>query len=374
MSSDREAIDAGPRAARLRGDEEAWAAIAEFTKGPPDHRKPDAERFSTHGFCGLNVPRRYGGAFLSYRTIAEIVVALAAYDPRLADVARRQVEALEFVRRSGTPSQQRTIFERALNGRRFAGMDLADPNAGEEGLRLSQGLITGTLRLTSTEDLAQTFLLPLSYQEGHLVRIVLDRDTPGVTLEERRQGDDIESDRVRRLALHQVSITADRIIDASGERAGVPPAIRDLLHAAIDTGTARKIIADILALMRRQTKPEVSGERSIDEILALPEAAELHVRLHTAEAVLSRAGQAVDAWLKDETASRAHDALVASYEARVLATEAWDAATRAMSDLAERQWDAPRHRLGGGRLTPSRLVTIGLHTVHGTDTSHALPA
>ena len=96
------------------------------------------------------------------------------------------------------------------------------------------------------------------------------------------------------------------------------------------SSTRRSTRASPIARSRRQSPscattpgpgPTAARTRHPTTPSTLREIADLKVRLHAAEAVLARAGRAIDAGLADETAATAATASIAVAEAKVLTTE-----------------------------------------------------
>ena len=96
-----------------------------------ERRLPVAElnAFSQSGLWGISVPKAYGGAEVSYRTIAEVIKTIAAADPSLAQLPQNHLVIVDHIRLDGTDEQKRHFFGLVLDGVRFgnAFSELNDP-------------------------------------------------------------------------------------------------------------------------------------------------------------------------------------------------------------------------------------------------------
>ena len=132
MSTDlREApvFDLHPHAHRIASDAEAieiaQTLAAEFAVEAADRdrerRLPAAEldRFSGSGLWGITVPKTYGGAEVSFATLAEVIAIISAADPSIGQIPQNHLAALDVIRVTGSEAQKRLWFGRVLQGYRL---------------------------------------------------------------------------------------------------------------------------------------------------------------------------------------------------------------------------------------------------------------
>lgn len=113
----------------IRDDAEAIAVAerlaAQFAKGAA-HR--DRERiwplaqldaFSQSGLWSLNVPKRFGGPDLSYRTIVKVIDIISAADPSLGQIPQNHIGVVAAIRTTSDEAQQALLFKQVLEGTRF---------------------------------------------------------------------------------------------------------------------------------------------------------------------------------------------------------------------------------------------------------------
>jgi alkylation response protein AidB-like acyl-CoA dehydrogenase len=113
-------------------------------------------------------------------------------------------------------------------------------------------------------------------------------------------------------------------------------AVSQLIQAAIDAGIARGAIEETISFVRHRSRPWIdSGQQhASDDVFSIAAIGDLQVRLHAAEALLERAGRAVDAILDRPTADSVAATSVAVSEAKILTTEIAILATNKLHELA----------------------------------------
>lgn len=99
----------------------------------------EIEAYTASGLGGITVPREYGGADVSYVTLAKIFEILCAADPALGQIPQNHFGVLAVIREYGTPEQKTRIYRDILNGYRIG-------NAGPE--RGTKTINVGTTRLS----------------------------------------------------------------------------------------------------------------------------------------------------------------------------------------------------------------------------------
>src|ERR1700677_50761 len=118
--------DLEPQAHVIRSDAEAIeiarALAAEFAgeaaKRDRERILPAAEldRFSKSGLWGITVPKAYGGAGVSFATLAEVIKLISAADPSIGQIPQNHLAALDAIRFAGSDVQKKLWFGRGLRG------------------------------------------------------------------------------------------------------------------------------------------------------------------------------------------------------------------------------------------------------------------
>ena len=113
ITSDAEAIEAAHRLA------------AEFAREASardrERRLPvdELNAFSQSGLWAITVPKEYGGAGVSWRTLTEVIRIISAVDPSLGQLPQNHLVIVEHIRLDGSEEQKRFFFDLVLNGVRF---------------------------------------------------------------------------------------------------------------------------------------------------------------------------------------------------------------------------------------------------------------
>ena len=122
-------FDLHPKAHRIASDVEAVEVArvlaAEFAVDAADRdrerRLPTAalDRFSGSGLWGITVPKAYGGAEVSFATLAEVIAIISAADPSIGQIPQNHLAASDVIRVTGSDEQKRLWFGRMLQGYRL---------------------------------------------------------------------------------------------------------------------------------------------------------------------------------------------------------------------------------------------------------------
>ena len=96
LAQEPPAFELNPNAHRIASDQEALAVArelaAEFAQGAAQRDRErglpakELDRFSGSGLWGITVPKAYGGAGVSFATLAEIIAIISAADPNLGQL------------------------------------------------------------------------------------------------------------------------------------------------------------------------------------------------------------------------------------------------------------------------------------------------
>ena len=129
VAQEPSAFELNPNAHRIASDEEALAVArglaGEFAREAAqrdrERRLPakELDRFSGSGLWGITVPKAYGGAGVSFATLAEIIAIISAADPSLGQLPQNHLAALDAIRVTASEEQKLLWFGRALQGYRL---------------------------------------------------------------------------------------------------------------------------------------------------------------------------------------------------------------------------------------------------------------
>ncbi|MEL7937560.1 SfnB family sulfur acquisition oxidoreductase [Pseudomonas delhiensis] len=328
----------------------------------------ELERLSRSGLWGISVPREYGGAGVSRVTLARVIAILAAADASLGQIPQNHFYALEVLRVNGSEAQKRRLFAEALGGVRFGNAlaEIGTRSAHERTTRLRRdgdGLRIDGRKFYCTGALyAQRIPTLVVDDDGVQQLAFVPRHSAGLEIIDDWSGFGQRTTGSGSVVFDGVPVRTEDVVpfQAAFERPTTVGPLAQILHAAIDTGIARAAYEDTLEFLRKRARPWIDAgvDKASDDPLAIQEVGRLAIRLHAAEALLDRAGRALDAATAGPDAETVAAASIAVAEARAISTEV---SLLAGSKLIE---------LGGSRAS---LAELGLdrhwrnarvHTLH----------
>jgi SfnB family sulfur acquisition oxidoreductase len=350
------------------------------------------ESWSESGLGGITVPREFGGADVSYATLAEVFVILCEADPALGQIPQNHFGVLGVLREIGTDAQKDRFYREVLAGGRLG-------NAGPERRSSeSQTILQGTTRVIDSPD-----GLRLSgrryYSTGALfahripcraldhldrpVQIWVPFDAEGVTVIDDWSSFGQRTTASGSVVFDNVWVETHDVLPlwALGDRPGLFGPTSQLIQAAIDQGIAQAALTDTIAFVRQYARPWLDSglEDATQDPYIIGDIGRLQVDLHAAHEVLLEAGQTLDQIARQPIDAEASArASVAVAEAKVLTTAialeaaeklfelSGSASTRAAHNL-DRHWRNARvHTLHD----PARWK---LHLIGNYLLNHVLP-
>ena len=79
----------------------------------------ELDLFAASGLWGITVPKAYGGAGVSYVTVAEVIKIISAADSSLGQIPQNHLGVLDILLHTGSEEQKRYYYGKALEGWRF---------------------------------------------------------------------------------------------------------------------------------------------------------------------------------------------------------------------------------------------------------------
>ncbi|WP_236209184.1 SfnB family sulfur acquisition oxidoreductase [Pseudomonas tohonis] len=342
-------------AALIENDAQALLAaheVAKLAKEGAAHRDRERllpwrelELFTRLGLGGIRIPRAYGGAEVSFVTLAEVFRILCAADPALGQIPQNQFGLLSVIEYVGSEAQKRKVFAGILEGRRLAnaGPERNTRHTLEIKARITRGdaglEVSGEKFYSTGALFAHWVAVKAIDDSGVGVLSLVERGVPGLAIVDDWSGFGQRTTASGTVLLDRAPV-ADDLVFHNGRLAEVPSiqgALSQLIQAAIDAGIAEAAIDDAIAFIRERSRPWVDAgvERASEELYTLAEIGRLKVELNAANALLERAGQVLDevaaAPIDAEAAARAS---IAVAEAKVLTTEISLLASEKLFELA----------------------------------------
>jgi SfnB family sulfur acquisition oxidoreductase len=315
----------------------------------------ELEQFSRSGLWGISVPKAFGGAGVSYVTLAEVIRIISAADGSLGQIPQNHFYALEVLRVNGSNEQQRRLFAEVLCGQRFGNAlaELGTKNAHDRTTRLSRdgdGFRINGRKFYSTGALyAQRIPTSVIDDDGIQQLAFVPADALGLTVIDDWSGFGQRTTGSGSVVFNNVFVSAQDVVpfQTAFERPTTVGPLAQNLHAAIDTGIARAAFEDALHFVRTRTRPWIDSgiEKAVDDPLTLHSFGKLGIRLHAAEALLERSGEYLDRAQADSSADNVAAASIAVAEARAISTEVSLAAGSTLFELAGSQATLAEHNL-----------------------------
>ena len=330
-------------ATRLRDDAEALVAAHAFAeivaKGASDRdrdrRLPweEIELYSESGLLAMTVPRAYGGAGVSAMTLAEVIAIISAADGSIGQIPQSHFYMVEALRLGAPEPMKRFFFERVLAGDRLGnalseigGKHAADYKTVVRRERDHWSLNGRKFYCTGALFAHWVACVAVTPDERRRHICFLPRDaTPGLTLVDDWSGFGQKTTGSGTIIFEDIVVPIDRVFDhetAFDVRTRMG-SVAQIIHAAIDVGIARGAFTIGLDHLRKHARPY--GASGIDKVTDDPHmiatAGDLKVRMSAADAMLERAGEAVDragAEPNDDTATAAS---IAVAEAKIVAND-----------------------------------------------------
>jgi SfnB family sulfur acquisition oxidoreductase len=319
--------------------------------------------FDASGLLGITVPAEHGGGGLPATALAEVIRSIAAVDPAIAQVPQAHFLFVDVLSVWGSPEQQRRLFGSVLAGGRLGnaqaergGQHAQDLKTriyvSDDGIRLAGRKYYCTGAITS-----RWIGVSALDWDGHLVLAFVERDAPGVTVDDDW---DVMGQRatVSGTATFE-NVPVDPVLVVPYEKAFQVPqqlgARSQLVHAAIQTGIAGGALRDAEEFVRTTARPFFEAtrggwaDRAGDDPHTIARFGRLATRVRAAEALLASAAATLDeVTRRPRSASEAARGSVAVAEAKAFASEV---AVEVASDLfalsgasaADQRYDLSRH-------------------------------
>lgn len=330
-----------PKAHVIRDDAEAITIARELAaefrqeaaQRDAERRLPRAEldRYSQSGLWGITVPKEYGGAFVSNVTLAEVVKIVSEADPSIGQIPQNHLYMVEGLRLDGSDWQKQHFFKLVLDGVRFgnAFSEIGTRSVNDVQTRLTptEGgyVLSGKKFYSSGALLADWVPVVAKNEHDDTVVAFVEKGSKGLTVI-----DDWSSFGQRTTAsgttlLENIFVPSEYVLPhhLAFDRPTVMGPIAQIIQAAVDAGIAHAALNDTIAFVRQHTRPWIDSEveHGYEDPLIIREIGDLTIRVHATDALLRRAGEAIDLAQAEPTEANVAAAQIAVAEAKVLSTE-----------------------------------------------------
>lgn len=326
IKTDEEAIQI---AQQLAEDFAKEASIRDHERRLP---LSEINKYSQSGLWAINIPKQYGGAGASYKTLAEVVKTISSADPSLGQIAQNHWVFLEHIRLDATEEQKQFFFKAVLGGERLGNAfsekgskTVADLTTRIEFDASGNGIVNGQKFFATGALLAHRIPVVAIDAEGKPFAAIVPQGTEGVKITNDWSGFGQRTTVSGSVALNNVKVDAKFIVPIyqAFVRPTAAGAISQFIQAAVDAGIARGAIQETIHYVRNFARPWIDSglDKASSDPYTIANIGELKIKLRAAEAVLDLAGLAIDLALAEPTEDHINEATLLVAEAKVLTTD-----------------------------------------------------
>ncbi|WP_445289253.1 SfnB family sulfur acquisition oxidoreductase [Variovorax atrisoli] len=304
----------------------------------------EIDAYSQSGLWAINVPKAFGGAEVSYATLAEVIAIISASDPSLGQITQNHLGFVAAVRTVSDAAQQKLFFADFLRGVRWgnAFSESGSKRAADFETRFTDAgdhvVVTGKKFYSTGALLAHYVPIVANDEQGRTWYVVAERNAPGLTVIDDWSAFGQRTTLSGTVIIDRVKVPKTHLIPAykGYDAPSADGAIFQIIQAAVDVGIARGTIAETVDFIRTKTRPWIDSQRdhAWEDPYSIQAVGDLQIRLHASEALLERAGRAIDRAVAASDADSVAAAQIATAEAKVLSTEIAILATNKLFELA----------------------------------------
>lgn len=338
IQNDAEAIEVAKKLAEVFSQE---AAVRDHERRLP---LQEIQQYSASGLWGITIPKAFGGAGVSYKTLAEVVKIISSADSSLGQVAQNHWAFLEHLRLDASPEQQQFFFGQVLKGERFGNAfseknskTVADLTTKIE-FEQDHAVVNGQKFFATGALLAHWVPTVAIDHDGRPFAALIPQHTPGLNITNDWSGFGQRTTASGSVKLDQVQVDLKYVVPIykAFERPTPAGAISQFIQSAVDAGIARGAIQETIEYVRQYARPWIDSglNKATEDPYTIANIGELKIKLRAAEAVLDLAGEAIDRAIANPTEETVSEATLLTAESKVLTTEIAILAANKLFELA----------------------------------------
>ena len=349
----------------IKDDAEAIAVAhrlaAEFVKESSrrdrDRVWPVAEldQFSQSGLWSINVPKAFGGPEVSYATLAKVIEIISAADSSIGQIAQNHLGVVAAIRTVSDKDQQALLFAEVLKGTRFgnAFSEFGSKRAADFETKFTDAgdhvIVNGQKFYSSGALLAHLVPIVALDDEGRAWYAIADRGAPGLTVIDDWSSFGQRTTLSGTVIIDNVKVPKTHLVPGykGYDKPTADGAIFQIIQVAVDTGIAQAAIDETIQFVRTKSRAWIDSgvDNAWDDPYTIQAIGDLTLRLHAAQALLEKAGHAIDRAVAEPTAETVAHAQIVTAEAKILSTEIAIAATNKLFELAGTRSTLAEHNL-----------------------------
>ncbi len=293
----------------------------------------EVDLFSQKGLGAIRIPREFGGAFVSNKTLAHVFRIINKADSSLGQIPQNQIALLNMINIMGNHEQKSFVFNAILKGKRLANggpeRHTKDTKTLETTLTIEDGryFLNGVKFYSTGSYFADWLAIKAVHPEGYVVLTLIDRNAEGVDVIDDWNGFGQRTTSSGTVKINHVEVNPLLIFDERllGNQPNYRGAFSQLMQVAIDVGIAEAAFQDTLEAVHKARPIIDSGvDKASLEHFTLQEVGRLNILLDAAVLLLDEAAEYLDELdqYPSVTDAQAAKASILMAEAKVYANDA----------------------------------------------------
>jgi SfnB family sulfur acquisition oxidoreductase len=315
----------------------------------------ELDAFSQSGLWSINVPRGFGGPEVSYATLSKVVEIISAADSSIGQIAQNHLGVVAAIRTVSDAAQQKLLFAEVLRGVRFgnAFSEFGSKRAADFETRFTDAgdhvIVRGRKFYATGALLAHLVPIVALDDQGRAWYAIAERDAPGLTVIDDWSSFGQRTTLSGTVLIDDVKVPRTHLVPGykGYDHPTADGAIFQIIQVAVDTGIAQAALDETVRFVRTKSRAWVDSglDHAWEDPYTIQAVGDLTIRLHAAQALLEKAGFAIDAAVADPNAETVAYAQIVTAEAKVLSTEIAIAATNKLFELAGTRSTLAEHNL-----------------------------
>ncbi|NKN08542.1 SfnB family sulfur acquisition oxidoreductase [Rhizobium laguerreae] len=315
----------------------------------------ELDAFSQSGLWSINVPKAFGGPEVSYATLAKVIEIISAADSSIGQIAQNHLGVVAAIRTVSDEDQQKLLFAEVLKGTRFgnAFSEFGSKRAVDFETKFVDAgdhvVVNGQKFYSSGALLAHLVPIVALDDEGRAWYAIAERGAPGLTVIDDWSSFGQRTTLSGTVLLNNVKVSKTHLVPGykGYEVPTADGAIFQIIQVAVDTGIAQAAIDETVSFVRTKSRAWVDSgvDNAWDDPYTIQAIGDLTLRLHAAQALLEKAGYAIDRAILDPNAGTVAEAQIVTAEAKILSTEIAIAAANKLFELAGTRSTLAEHGL-----------------------------
>ncbi|MGB9190973.1 SfnB family sulfur acquisition oxidoreductase [Acinetobacter sp.] len=350
----------------------------------------EIDLFSQKGLGGIRIPKQFGGAFVSNKTLAHVFRILNKADSSVGQIPQNQIALLNMIQMMGTEQQKQFIYQEILQGKRLANggpeRNTKDTKTLATTLTFENGryFVDGEKFYSTGSSFAHWLAIKAIHPEGYVVLTIVNAQAKGVKVIDNWNGFGQRTTssgtvRLEHVEVDPLLIFDERLLSSQPNYRG---AYSQLLQVAIDVGIAEAAFADtVTAVHKARPIVDAQVEKASFEHYTLQEVGKSTVLLDAAILLLDEAAEYLDELdqLQSVTEEQAAKASILVAEAKIYANDAALHISEKLLELGGSRSSLSQHNLDQ-HWRNARVHTLHdpvrwkLHALGDYYLNHTLPA